>query len=222
MQQSIQRQPLPDGFYARRASAAGRSNATRWEVYDHRVADAGPVWVGDIVHFRPEGWEFQPASFLVGQDVIRSAAGPAEAIELARVFADVLERRRHPHPEDRIPYVGEGSDGCRRSAQIDREESHTLDRSDLRRDHLLASAERWERQVEREASDEHFRRLELVTDLVPTEVQHVLVRQIIAGLEVRVDPNHRRVGSNGLPEVKFIGSVTAINEVRRRRDALYV
>lgn len=48
----------------------------------------------------------------------------------------------------RIPYVGQGPDGCRQSAQIDREEADTLDRDDPRRDELLASAERWERQAQ--------------------------------------------------------------------------
>lgn len=34
------------------------------------------------------------------------------------------------------PYVGEGADGCYRSAQIDREEADTLDALDTRRDEL--------------------------------------------------------------------------------------
>jgi hypothetical protein len=50
--------------------------------------------------------------------------------------------------DHRNPYVGQGADGCRRSAQIDREESHTLDREDPRVERLLESAERWERQAE--------------------------------------------------------------------------
>lgn len=49
----------------------------------------------------------------------------------------------------RHPYVGEGADGARRSAQIDREESHTLDRSNPRVELLEESAQRWERQAER-------------------------------------------------------------------------
>jgi hypothetical protein len=50
----------------------------------------------------------------------------------------------------RWPYVGEGADGARRSAQIDREEADTLDSSDPRRDELLLSAAAWELQAERE------------------------------------------------------------------------
>lgn len=49
----------------------------------------------------------------------------------------------------RLPYVGDGADGARRSAQIDREESHTLDRSDPGVERLEESAVRWERQAER-------------------------------------------------------------------------
>ena len=48
----------------------------------------------------------------------------------------------------RRPYVGEGADGCSRSAQIDREEADTLDALDTRRDELYISAEAWERQAE--------------------------------------------------------------------------
>jgi len=50
---------------------------------------------------------------------------------------------------DRIPYVGEGADGARRSARIDREELELLDPLDPRRDQLAASADAWDRQAER-------------------------------------------------------------------------
>lgn len=45
------------------------------------------------------------------------------------------------------PYVGEGADGARRSAQIDREAIYTLDASDPRRERLLRQAELWEDQA---------------------------------------------------------------------------
>jgi predicted lipid-binding transport protein (Tim44 family) len=48
----------------------------------------------------------------------------------------------------RHPYVGEGADGARRSAQIDREEADGLDADDQRRATLLESAARWEEQAE--------------------------------------------------------------------------
>ena len=47
----------------------------------------------------------------------------------------------------RDPYVGAGADGCRRSAQIDREESYTLTLRDPRVAELLDSAQRGEIQA---------------------------------------------------------------------------
>lgn len=53
---------------------------------------------------------------------------------------------------DRTPYLGEGYDGARRSAQIDREEADGLDIEDPRHSELLDSAQRWEAQAERHAA----------------------------------------------------------------------
>lgn len=50
---------------------------------------------------------------------------------------------------DRIPYVGDGADGARRSAQIDLEEADCLDRMDPSHNERLLSAERWILQAER-------------------------------------------------------------------------
>jgi hypothetical protein len=47
----------------------------------------------------------------------------------------------------RYPYVGEGIDGCFRSAQIDREEAELLPAEDPRREELEESARRWSRQA---------------------------------------------------------------------------
>jgi len=58
---------------------------------------------------------------------------------------------------DRRPYVGEGADGARRSAQIDREELELLDRLDPRRDELTASADEWDRQATRHEQRESAR-----------------------------------------------------------------
>jgi len=55
----------------------------------------------------------------------------------------------------RRPYVGAGSEGARRSAQIDREEADTLHPSDERYDRLLASARQWEAQASEIAASEH-------------------------------------------------------------------
>jgi hypothetical protein len=56
--------------------------------------------------------------------------------------------------QDRRPYVGEGADGCRRSAEIDRSELDTLDPDDPRVPYLRESAAEWDRlaeQFDREA-----------------------------------------------------------------------
>lgn len=47
------------------------------------------------------------------------------------------------------PYVGEGSDGCQRSAQIVRDELATLPAGDPRRDELEAQAQAWDERAER-------------------------------------------------------------------------
>jgi hypothetical protein len=47
----------------------------------------------------------------------------------------------------RDPYVGEGADGARRSARIDREEAETLPKTDARRTVLELSARRWDDQA---------------------------------------------------------------------------
>lgn len=52
-------------------------------------------------------------------------------------------------PEDRFPYVGEGLNGARRSAQIDREEADGLDLTDPRYTQAMASAARWDEQAAR-------------------------------------------------------------------------
>lgn len=51
------------------------------------------------------------------------------------------------HRDWRRPYVGDGADGARRSAAIDRDELDTLDRDDPRWDTIAESAERWDAQA---------------------------------------------------------------------------
>ena len=53
----------------------------------------------------------------------------------------------------RIPYVGRGADGARRSAWIDLSETDTLPEGD-RKDQLLLSAERWVLQAEADEAGE--------------------------------------------------------------------
>jgi hypothetical protein len=56
--------------------------------------------------------------------------------------------------KQREPYVGEGADGARRSAQIDREEADTYAPGSLAWNRLLLSAERWEEQARRIEQEE--------------------------------------------------------------------
>lgn len=51
-------------------------------------------------------------------------------------------------PSRRIPYVGAGADGCRRSAQVDLDERDTLDELNPRREVLAMSAHAWELEAE--------------------------------------------------------------------------
>ena len=62
------------------------------------------------------------------------------------------DERPAPATRLREPYVGEGVDGCLRSARIDREEADCLDLSDPRYAEVLSSAERWEQQAEQLAN----------------------------------------------------------------------
>lgn len=83
---------------------------------------------------------------------------------------------------DRNPYVGEGSDGARRSAAIDRSEADGLNPGS-RRDEVLASAEEWDRQAERlEAAQTTTNRLEDLPD----------VDELIAGMDLSDVPEDLR------------------------------
>lgn len=82
--------------------------------------------------------------------VIRPAA-TVEAPEPGRVVT--LEEAARKAAGHRIPYVGDGADGARRSAQIDREEADGMDPGEDR-DARLASADRWDAQAAQlEATD---------------------------------------------------------------------
>lgn len=50
--------------------------------------------------------------------------------------------------EERTPYVGEGADGARRSAEIDRTEADTYDRDSEDWQRCMSSAQRWDEQAE--------------------------------------------------------------------------
>ena len=68
-----------------------------------------------------------------GHDKDRSIKGTEEVVKEPSVL--------------RIPYVGEGADGARRSAEVDRSEAECLPAGDDR-DRCLLSAERWTLQAE--------------------------------------------------------------------------
>ena len=86
------------------------------------------------------------------QSVATVAAGVPLANALGGTWLDgiltgiTIERIRLERLTHRRPYVGEGADGARRSAQIDREEADTLKGLELR-EAVLASASRWDRQA---------------------------------------------------------------------------
>jgi hypothetical protein len=69
--------------------------------------------------------------------------GRAEAL----THASTLAHDAVTHHRFRNPYVGEGADGARRSAEIDRTEADHLDATDPRRPEVLASAEQWDAQA---------------------------------------------------------------------------
>lgn len=60
-----------------------------------------------------------------------------------------MSQQMPPRDQDRIPYVGHGTDGCLRSAQIDREEADCYDLDDPRVGRCLESAIAWEDQARR-------------------------------------------------------------------------
>jgi hypothetical protein len=64
----------------------------------------------------------------------------------AQLFVEA-RRRGWSLPWHRQPYVGDGADGARRSAEIDRTEADTLDRTAPGYGRLIASAVRWEAQA---------------------------------------------------------------------------
>lgn len=87
----------------------------------------------------------------LGADFFRRLGIPEETIQKGlSAEPNIATHQIGTRPDadaHREPYVGEGADGCYRSAQIDREEADGLDRSDPRHDEVLASAEAWEQQA---------------------------------------------------------------------------
>ena len=79
----------------------------------------------------------------------RAALAAAQQLrQLRQLDVDLAVRLAPDHADHRDPYVGDGADGARRSAQIDREEVDCLDHGTPRYDMLLASAAAWDRQAD--------------------------------------------------------------------------
>lgn len=99
----------------------------------------------------------------------------------------------------RNPYVGEGADGARRSAEIDRAEADTCTTGGDRWQDLHESANRWERQAEeiearqeqiaaRRADDErHSAERDLIAQVTTAMISQTaaVTRQVIADWERR-------------------------------------
>src|SRR5215831_9567556 len=85
--------PLPPGVTARRATAAGRKGATRWE-----ISTAGR-YLGDLVRWLPEGtWDWQPDGVY---DAI--LAGTARPEEVAGGTLEACLTAVHRAAEGRLP-----------------------------------------------------------------------------------------------------------------------
>lgn len=112
---------------------------------------------------------------------------------------------------DRTPYVGEGADGARRSAQIDREEVDGLDGDDPRVPRLLASADRWDAQADRLMVEEDgTKEPDPSTDVV-TSTAAIDLRAVDELLDDLSDPKRLTDTVGSMRE-------TILDVVRRRAD----
>lgn len=135
----------------------------------------------------------------------------------------VLEELDAPHSErtgvrlDRTPYVGEGADGARRSAEVDRAELDTLptDRQgrnaaeEHRREQLVESIAAWEEQAARLEAEEHAAEVgerlvtfaNVATGAVETTDQPVKLGAEVPVMGTKVGDDGSRVtdGGHGLP-----------------------
>lgn len=124
--------PDGDSGHDRSCKRCGRHETE--EGNGHIAAELTPTERATVDRFEaaPDALE-EPATLVEDED---GAPLPAE-----------YQTPAAPVEGHRRPYVGEGADGARRSAEIDRNEADTYDRDDERRDAALASAERWEAQA---------------------------------------------------------------------------
>ena len=146
---------LVDGVTATRANAAGRLVVTLDRAAKARALEAAAA---DAAHVLAEATGGEALRTEVAQ--VPAVEGRVVSLEEA-VAAGVVrpaselpatvtpeEAARRAAGHHRIPYVGDGADGARRSAQIDREEADGLDLEDPRHTERLESAHRWDLQAE--------------------------------------------------------------------------
>lgn len=117
---------------------------------------------------------------------------------------------------DRTPYVGEGADGCRRSAIIDREEIDTLDPFDPRVQGLAESAQRWDEQAARLERDAARAGDPVAADLGHPEVPDATEPEAGSELVVR-DPTP--VVNYATGEVLVLSEATTTDLADARRAA---
>lgn len=121
---------------------------------DRQVPDGGQWW---LVSDPDQGWANDTGCVCDAHDA-KALRVHSEGLIPEEYVAGRFPQQRSRH---RTPYVGEGADGARRSAQIDREEAEMLPTGphqpgwnpdiEERRAHLLASAEAWESQAAHQA-----------------------------------------------------------------------
>lgn len=154
-----------DGYYTSTLCGRGSVDLVEWRTSADLCGECAIAYVQRLESEEDDGWEVtlvSPASRPIEDGLehastreLAALAGVAADLVLGAGTVDDLER---PEPRElprfraglsglnRRPYVGEGADGCRRSARIDREEADVAGDED-RRATLLESAERWEAQA---------------------------------------------------------------------------
>lgn len=160
---------LVDGVTATRANGAGRLVVTLDKVRKARALEAAHADAAHVLAEATGGREVPDDPSLPADHPAHPRANEVEegrVVSLEEAVAAGVVRPASTLVEDddgaplpdrfqttpaaveghRFPYVGEGADGARRSAQIDREEADGYDAGE-QRDACLASAERWEAQA---------------------------------------------------------------------------
>ena len=140
---------LVDGVSAQQANPTGKLVVTLDRDRRREVLEAAKVEAEALVAEatgQPAPAPVEPGRTVTLEE-LTTAGVVRPASELVPADEDRVALDHQAPGGHRRPYVGEGADGARRSAEIDRNEADTYDRDDARRDAALASAERWEAQA---------------------------------------------------------------------------